>query len=64
MLLASMLAAVAGPAAVPAAAIPGRSSRGVILTVGAAVALSGVASRQWPIVTLGPVLQRTGHDLP
>ena len=42
VLLASVLAAVVVRAVVPAAAIP--DSRGVILIVGAAVALSGVAS--------------------
>ncbi len=46
-----LLAAVAVRAVAPAAAIPG--SRGVILIVGAAVALPGVALRQWSIVTLG-----------
>ena len=51
VLLASVFTAVAVRAVVPAAAIPG--SRGVILIAGAAVALSGVALRQWSIVTLG-----------
>jgi protein-S-isoprenylcysteine O-methyltransferase Ste14 len=51
VLLASVAAAVAVRSVVPATAIPG--SRGIILLVGAAVALSGAGLRQWSIVTLG-----------
>lgn len=51
VLLTAVAAAVGVRAVVPAAAIPG--NRGVILLAGATVALSGVAVRQWSIVTLG-----------